>query len=104
LLYDEPPAVGGCVGVTGRRASADDQFAETAEAGRRLGLSIHGARISSERDFEDAFAALVRERSAALIVMSSVYFNTYRDRLVELATRYRIPTSYELREFVQAGG
>jgi putative ABC transport system substrate-binding protein len=85
-------------------AGAEDQLAEVTAAGQRLGLSIRTVRIGSEHDFDDALATLVREGAGALIVTPSTFFNIYRDRLVALAARYRLPTIYELREFAEAGG
>jgi putative ABC transport system substrate-binding protein len=80
------------------KLAAEYVLAEAKEAGRRLGLSVTVAYVGSERDFDDAFASFVREGAGAIIVTPSTLFNNNPDRLVELAARYRIPTSYELRE------
>jgi putative ABC transport system substrate-binding protein len=104
LLHELVPQVTVVGALLASVAGAEDQSPELTEAGRRLGLSIRTARIGSERDFDDAFATLAREGVRALIVMSSTFFNTYRDRLIALAARYRLPTIYEPREFAQAGG
>jgi putative tryptophan/tyrosine transport system substrate-binding protein len=107
LLHQVVPdakVVGALLDATGGTSALEDQLAEVNKAARRLGLSMRTSQIGSEHDFEDAFAALARESSGALIVTSSTFFNTYRDRLVALAGRYRLPTIYELREFVEAGG
>jgi putative tryptophan/tyrosine transport system substrate-binding protein len=86
------------------KAGPEYTLAQAEEAGRRLGLSVTEARVGSKIDFDDAFASFSREAVDAIVVTPSTLFNDNPDRLVELATRYRIPTSYELREFVQAGG
>jgi putative tryptophan/tyrosine transport system substrate-binding protein len=104
LLYQLVPRLAVVGALLASVAGAEDQWPELSEAGQRLGLSIRTARIGSERDFDDAFASLARERVGALIVTSSTFFNTYRDRLVALAAHYRLPTIYEPREFAQAGG
>jgi putative tryptophan/tyrosine transport system substrate-binding protein len=93
--------------VLGALISSPDtefQLEQVKEAGRRLGLSVKAAQVGSERDFDDAFATLLREGAGAIIVTASILFNNNPGRLVALAARHRIPTAYELREFVVAGG
>jgi len=55
-------------------------------------------------DLEPAFAALTEKRAGALIVGGSALFFSSRDLLVALAVRHAVPTIYDQREFVQAGG
>jgi putative tryptophan/tyrosine transport system substrate-binding protein len=80
------------------------QLQDIQEAARRLDLSLVVANVRSERDFDDAFAMLARERVDAGVVAPSVLFNDNPARLVALAARHRLPTAYELRQFVEAGG
>jgi putative ABC transport system substrate-binding protein len=74
------------------------------EAARTLGLQIHIVKASTSREIEAAFAALVREQADALFVASDIYFISRRVQLAILAARYRIPTAYNNRETVEAGG
>ena len=74
------------------------------EAARRLSLSVVAANVRNERDFDEAFTTLARERVDAVIVPPSVLFNDNPARLAALAARHRLATAYELREFVEAGG
>jgi ABC-type uncharacterized transport system substrate-binding protein len=80
------------------------QLQDVREAGRRLGLSVVAANVRSERDFDDAFATIARDGAGAIIVAPSTLFNDNPDRLVALAARHRLPTVYELRQFVEVGG
>jgi putative ABC transport system substrate-binding protein len=61
-------------------------------------------RASSERDFEAVFQAMVSQQDGALIVAPDALFLTQRVQIADLATRHRIATMYELRDFVEAGG
>jgi hypothetical protein len=56
----------------------------------------------SERDFDSAFLTLVKLRAGALVISADV--NDHRDQIIALASRYSVPTIYEWREAVMAGG
>ena len=79
------------------------QVQEVQAAGRTIGMPIRVVSAGSERDFDAAFATIA-EGAGALMVAASSYFNIYRDRLVALAARHRIPAIYEIREITEAGG
>jgi putative ABC transport system substrate-binding protein len=53
---------------------------------------------------DTAFAAVAEGRLAALIVDGDAVFNREHDRMAALAARYRIPSTYPARVFVDAGG
>jgi putative tryptophan/tyrosine transport system substrate-binding protein len=77
---------------------------EQAEAARRLGVRLLMLNASSPSDIERAFATLVEQQAGALLVGPDTFFVGRRDQLVALAARYRVPTSYFRREFIEAGG
>jgi putative ABC transport system substrate-binding protein len=58
----------------------------------------------SDRDIDRAFAAFVERGAGALQFGSGAFFNSHRERIVALAARYRLPTIYNWREAVTAGG
>ena len=45
-----------------------------------------------------------RARNPALLISVDPYFDSRATRLVALAARYAVPTIYNIREFVEAGG
>jgi putative ABC transport system substrate-binding protein len=61
-------------------------------------------RAASENEFDKAFAELVEQGAGALIVTADVMFTRAAPRLTALAARHRIPTIYQWRDFVVAGG
>jgi putative ABC transport system substrate-binding protein len=73
-------------------------------AGRVLGREIIAVKVASERDFDAAFTKVVQAGAGALLVSGSPFFTSHRRALVALAARYAIPASYDLRDFVEAGG
>ena len=86
------------------QAAAESQKRNAEVAARALGQQILTLGVSSERDFDMAFATLAQQRAGALLIAGSALFTGQRDRLVALAARYALPTIYPLREFVAAGG
>jgi putative tryptophan/tyrosine transport system substrate-binding protein len=84
--------------------TADPQTREVEAAARTLGLELHIAKASSEREFEPALAALVQQRVAALLVEANPFFNTMREQIVAAAARHALPAIYGLREYTADGG
>jgi putative tryptophan/tyrosine transport system substrate-binding protein len=80
------------------------QLNQLQSAAHAVGQQIFVATASSQSEINTAFAALVDRRVGALIVLGDVFFFTQRDQIVALAARYRIPTIYHQRDFVEAGG
>ena len=74
------------------------------DAAEKLGVTLQPHEVSDPDQFNGAFATMVAERAQALIVVVDPLTVRYRDRLVELATRNRLPAMYGFREFVDAGG
>jgi putative ABC transport system substrate-binding protein len=73
-------------------------------APRSLGLQMTVVDASAETEIEAAFAALAQENAGALLLNMDPLLLGKREQIVQLAARYKIPTTYFLREFVDAGG
>ena len=86
------------------RPGVEAQKAQVQEAAQAIGLALHILDASSERDIDAAFEAVVRQQDGVLVVAPDALFLDRRVQIADLATRYRIPTMYELRNYVEAGG
>jgi putative ABC transport system substrate-binding protein len=73
-------------------------------AARSLGLELHVLKASTERDFDGIFANLVQLRAGGLVIGGDPFFTGRQEQLAALAIRQAVPTVYENREFVAAGG
>jgi putative ABC transport system substrate-binding protein len=83
---------------------AENQLRDVQEAAVRLGVQLVVVRANAENDFDAAFSTVVQQRSGALLVCASPFFNSRREQLVVLAARHALPTIYEWRDFAAAGG
>ena len=51
-----------------------------------------------------AFTSFVQAGVGAIVLIGSPFFNSNRQTLVALAARHALPTIYDVRDFVAAGG
>jgi putative ABC transport system substrate-binding protein len=68
----------------------------------RLQLQPVGARSAAE--LEGAFSTMARGGAQAILVLGTPFFFTARQRLGELAIAHRLPTMFQGRPYVEAGG
>jgi putative ABC transport system substrate-binding protein len=85
-------------------ANIETQVNDVQTAAHAMALEIQLLQARNDQDIEAVFAALVTSRVAALLVGADPFFNSRRQKIVDLAQRYRMPGIYEWREFVDAGG
>jgi putative ABC transport system substrate-binding protein len=69
-----------------------------------LGISVHVLSASTEQELDGAFASTSRLGVGGIVVPAEPFFDSRRDTIVALATRYAVPTVYWFREYVLAGG
>ena len=73
-------------------------------AAKLLGMRLRVFEVSSPSDLDDAFAAVAQEQIDLVHIGVDGLFGNNRARLIGLAARYRVPTSYPWREFTAEGG
>ncbi len=84
--------------------SAASWLKETEAAAKMLGLHLRSLEVRSPNDFDTAFQAGIRERVEALVELPNPLFHGNRSRIVEFATKNRLPTIFHSTDFVDAGG
>ena len=80
------------------------ELSETQSAARALGVTLQSVEVRGPNDFPNAFSAITRARPDALITFSDPLTNAERSRIVDFATRSRLPMISETRQFADAGG
>jgi putative ABC transport system substrate-binding protein len=73
-------------------------------AAHALDLQLAVLDASTEGEIDAVFAGLARQKVDALLINTDPFLFGQREQIVQLAARYKIPTLYFLREFVDAGG
>ena len=71
---------------------------------RALGLTIQRREVRDADDFERVFAAINKERPDGLYVTGGPVMNANQKRTVGFALKSRLPSVYDRREDVEAGG
>ena len=83
---------------------AKSQIRDAQAAAPALGQELHVLNASSEHDIDAAFVSLAEQRADALINLGNALFFGYRDRIIGLAARYKVPAMYDVRDYVADGG
>lgn len=73
-------------------------------AAQKLGIKLVVQEVGEAGELAGVFAAMQRERTQALVVQESPFTFGRRQQIVELAAQQRLPTMFEPRDFVVAGG
>jgi putative ABC transport system substrate-binding protein len=84
--------------------AAEVDIEELQNAATRQGVRLVVLNAASESDFDGAFATLIQQRAAALLVAGDALFTGRFDRLISLALQHLVPTVYFSRKFAVAGG
>jgi len=77
---------------------------ETRAAAQVLGIKVQLLGIRAPEEFPAAFAAILRERPGALLMLADRLFLHNRARIVDFEAKHRLPGVYAYRELVEAGG
>jgi putative ABC transport system substrate-binding protein len=82
-----------------------DQFSAAQRLAQPFGLTLLSFKLENPPyDWEAAFRILAQSEAQSLIVLSSALFAPHRARITELANRYRLPSMYIFKYYVEAGG
>jgi ABC-type uncharacterized transport system substrate-binding protein len=80
------------------------QVEVTERAGRSLNLNVQVLEVRRREDVVDAFRAAQSNRAEAVSVFNSPVLSSLYREIIDLAAEYRLPTMYQWKEHVEAGG
>jgi ABC-type uncharacterized transport system substrate-binding protein len=85
-------------------AAGIGQFAAIQTVAPLLDIELSAVNVRDKGEIERALATFVRRAHGGLIVTASPLATTYRDLIIELAARQRLPAVYPFRYYVTGGG
>ncbi len=86
------------------RARAEIISKNMQTAARTVGLQPHVLHASTERELDAVFASLAQLRPGGLVIGGDPFFNSRGQRLGAMSIRHAVPTAFQFRPFVEAGG
>src|SRR5262245_19851140 len=84
--------------------NAEAVLRDVQAAARAMGLQIQVHNAATTGEIDAAFATFERERPDALFVGPDPFFRARRVQLALLAAHHRMPATYALRDYAEAGG
>jgi putative ABC transport system substrate-binding protein len=90
--------------VNPKNPNADTNIAEARAAASVIGAQIEALAVSTNRDIDAAYAAIVEKRINAVLVPPEPLLTSRRVQLVTLAAHHAVPAIYSIREFADIGG
>jgi putative ABC transport system substrate-binding protein len=89
--------------------NADDlamtlRYKSAETAARTLGLEVQALGVREPEDFAAAFAAMVRDRPDAILMVTDALTALHRKRVFEFAAQQKLPAIYEYASLVRDGG
>jgi putative tryptophan/tyrosine transport system substrate-binding protein len=87
-------------------ASGQEIREQLRQASRLLQISLTDVLVeeSTPSEYQRAFAEITQNRSNAIIVSGTSELSPYRQLIVELAEKNRLPGMYPWRDYAEAGG
>jgi ABC-type uncharacterized transport system substrate-binding protein len=80
-----------------------DELREMQIAGRALGVQIQPIEVQQASEFQNAYAAMTKERAGALTISRNPFTNFHRKRLIDLSVKKRLPAMCDGTEWTSDG-
>jgi putative tryptophan/tyrosine transport system substrate-binding protein len=88
----------------GNPLETEVQVRNAEAAVKLLGMRLRVFEVSTPGDLDTAFASVAQEHIELVHIGVDALFGNNRAKLIGLAARYRVPTSYPWRDFTVEGG
>ena len=104
LLRESLPSVGTVAVIYAARGNIELDLNEARETARALGLALRFFEVRTPQDFEATFEAVAAAQPSAMITIGHGMLIGNSKRIVEFASKHKLPAVYPDREFADAGG
>ena len=94
------------IAVLANPESVGDEYwwTQIQQHAKQARVNVVRAEASSGATLEQAFATMKEVRTDAVVTMADAYFLNELQRIVKLASDYKLPGVYGFREYAEAGG
>ena len=104
LLKETFPKISRVSILRGTGPVSEQHMKESEVAAETLGIQVQSVHVQSPDDLEKAFSMITKSRAEALLIPRSPLVRTHATRITEFVEKRRLPTMYDDRLFVEAGG
>jgi len=104
ILTDVIPGITQVAFLWSPSASTTVALKATQAAADALRIQLHSVEVRSPNDFASASEAIMKTRARAILTNPSPVLNTIRSRIIEFATKNRLPGMYANLQFIDSGG
>jgi putative ABC transport system substrate-binding protein len=105
LLREVMPAASTiAIFVNENQGEADIRAKRAQETARSLNWTVEVLKVGTDSEIAAAFAKSAKSQANAILIDSNSFFNSRSELLGRLALQHAVPTIYQSREFVAAGG
>jgi putative tryptophan/tyrosine transport system substrate-binding protein len=73
-------------------------------AAQALGIKLQALEVRTSEELDGAFAAIIRAKPDALLILADRIFLHNRQRMMDFATEHRLPSVNAYRELIEVGG
>jgi putative ABC transport system substrate-binding protein len=80
------------------------ELMESERAARVTSTPVYTLRVTTPAEIEPAFLAAAENKVSGIVVVFDALTFFHRARLAEIAVRHRMPTIFNFRQYVEAGG
>ncbi|HLI10554.1 MAG TPA: ABC transporter substrate-binding protein [Alphaproteobacteria bacterium] len=80
------------------------RYEASAAAAKELGVTVQPLGVREPNDFDEAFAAMSRERPDGLLMVADMLTGLNRKRVYDYAAAHHLPAIYESENFARDGG
>jgi putative ABC transport system substrate-binding protein len=104
LLREAVPSVSRFAVVASRKGPFPEIRHELQTASHQVGVALSFIGIDGEDSLESALVRAKKGGAGAVIAPLNAFTYRYREKLVQLALKHRLPGIYWVRDYVEAGG
>jgi putative ABC transport system substrate-binding protein len=106
LLKETVPGLSrlGVLWLASQATAAAAELRSLEQAAQVLDVQLLSLSVRAPEDLPPAFEAMAIAKADGFVALASPLLTEWRAHIVELAARYRLPSLYSNREFVDSGG